>query len=83
LRKSVVDGTFDKQYEQYKSMPFYVCVELRNHIAGKFSSLTECFEGSLYTPLYVSESGKKKLKDEHFDIWNEFDFDGATPIAIV
>ena len=47
--------------------------DIENHQLKEFEN---CFERpTFYEVHFVSEAGKRKLKGEHPDIWEEFGFD--------
>lgn len=69
-------ASFEKQLQHFDSQDFAVTYELSDLIGERFlAAYSDCFEFVFPFWLFISEEGRRRLKDEQPGIWKEFNFE--------
>jgi class 3 adenylate cyclase len=71
-------ASVEEQFRYYDSRDFWVTCDLSEYITGELRDYSACFETQpVFNRQFVTQFGRKKLKTEFPDIWDEFELDKA------
>ena len=69
-------ASFEELLQYYDSQDFWVTVEFVDRIGGRLlGAYNDCFELAIPFWWFISEKGRRRLKDEQPGIWKEFSFE--------